>query len=291
MPERNHFHKLTVGCLILLQILFSGCEKELDLNLPVTPSKLVVEGWIENGKKAEVILSHTAPYFSEIDSTTLPDLAESHAKVTLYSGTDEEILTLKPNQAYFPPLVYNSVEMTGEVGMTYTIEVILSGDTITATTQIPEPVELDSVWLAPEPGMSDRYRLWIRLSDNPAKENYYRLLYQRKGKDSQYVSTNISTFSDALINGETADLGFLRGFTSMIALEDENYFEAGDTVSVRFCTIDITQFNFWNVYQNEVLAASNPLATSNNQLNSNITGGLGIWSGYGTTYYVAHAKK
>jgi hypothetical protein len=45
-------------------------------------------------------------------------------------------MTLKPNQAYFPPLVYNSVEMTGG-GTTYTIEVILSGDTITATTQIP----------------------------------------------------------------------------------------------------------------------------------------------------------
>jgi hypothetical protein len=179
----------------------------------------------------------------------------------------------------------------GQTGKTYSIEVVLSGDTITATTTIPEPVDLDSVWLAPEPGMDDKYRLWVRLSDNPAEENYYRLLYQRKGKDGQYVSTNISTFSDKLYNGETVEMGFLRGFSSMIALEDENYFEAGDTVSVKFCTIDVTQFNFWNVYQNEVLAASNPLATSNNQLNSNIVGGLGIWTGYGTTYYLATAKK
>ncbi len=291
MLNQRRLNKLLPGYLILLAIFFQGCEQEIDLDLPVTPSKLVVEGWIENGKTAEIILSHTAPYFSVIDSTTLPDFAESHAKVTLYSGTDEEILTLKPNQAYFPPLVYTSVSLLGQTGKTYSIEVVLNGDTITATTTIPKPVELDSVWLAPEPGMEDKYRLWVKLSDNPAEENYYRLLYQRKGKDSQYISTNISTFSDKLYNGETVEMGFLRGFSSMVALEEENYFEAGDTVSVRFCTIDVTQFNFWNVYQNEVLAASNPLATSNNQLNSNIVGGLGIWTGYGTTYYLATAKK
>jgi hypothetical protein len=291
MALRLQLYKLLPVYFLLLVIFFQGCEQEVDLGLPVTPSKLVVEGWIENGKTAEIILSHTAPYFSVIDSSTLPDFAESHAKVTLYAGTDEEILTLKPNQAYFPPLVYTSVSMTGQIGNTYSIEVVLNGDTITATTTIPPPVELDSVWLAPEPGMENRYRLWVRLSDNPAEENYYRLLYQRKGKDSQYVSANISTFSDKLYNGETVEMGFLRGFSSMLALEDENYFEADDTVSVKFCTIDVAQFNFWNVYQNEVLAASNPLATSNNQLNSNIVGGLGIWTGYGTTYYLVTAKK
>ncbi len=291
MLYKSHMTKLCFSGMVVLQCIFSGCEKELELDLPVPPSKLVVEGWIENGKLAEVILSHTAPYFSVIDSTTLPDFAESHAKVTLYSATEQEILTLKPNQAYFPPLVYRSVTMSGETGNTYSIEVVLSGDTITATTAIPEPVELDSVWFATDPGMTDKGRIWIRLTDNVAETNYYRLLYQRKGKDSQFVATNISTFSDGLFNGQTVEMGFLRGFSSMISLEEENFFEVGDTISVKFCTIDAEQFEFWNVYQSEVLAASNPLATSNNQLKSNIVGGLGIWTGYGTTYYLIHAKK
>jgi hypothetical protein len=53
----------------------------------------------------------------------------------------------------------------------------------------------------------------------------------RERKDSQYVQTNISTFSDAIINGKQLIWVFCEP-TSMIALEDENYFEAGDTVSV-----------------------------------------------------------
>jgi hypothetical protein len=276
--------------IIALTCVVSGCEKELDLNLPVTPSSLVVEGWIENGRNAEIILSHSAPYFSVIDSNSLPDFAETHAKVTLISGSESEILTLVPNQAYFPPFIYRSVEMTGEIDSSYSIEVILSGDTLTATTTIPEPVFLDSVWFSCDPGLETKGRIWIRLNDNKAQDNYYRILYKRKDKDNKYIAPNLSTFSDRLFNGETVDLGFLRGFSSMIAVEEENYFEVGDTVSVKFCTIDNIQFEFWNVYQNQVLAAANPLATSNNQLKSNVKGGLGIWTGYGATYYLIYAK-
>ena len=280
---------ITVTC-ILVQAFFSGCEKELDLDLPVTPSKLVVEGWIENGRIAEIILSHSAPYFSAIDSNSLPSFAESHAKITLRSGTDAEILTLSPNQAYFPPLVYRSEEMKGEAGNVYSIEVVLEGDTITASTTIPQPVLLDSVWFARDPGKGENGRLWIRLTDEGSTVDYYRLLYKRKGKDSTYVATNISTFSDGLFNGTAIEMGFKRGITNMISLEEEYFFTVGDTVSVKFCTIDNEQFEFWNVYQNKVIASANPLATSNNQLISNVSGGLGIWSGYGATYYLVYAK-
>jgi hypothetical protein len=283
-------NKLIFLGIIIMQTCISGCEKELDLNLPVTPSKLVVEGWIENGKNAEIILSHSAPYFSAIDSNSLLDFAETHAKVTLFSGATDEILTLKPNQAYFPPFIYRSIEMAGEAGKSYSIEVVLSGDTVTAVTTIPEPVNLDSVWFAPDPGMDSKGRIWIRLTDNGALENFYRILYKRKGKDIQYISANLSTFSDVLYNGRTVEMGFLRGFSSMIAVEKEYYFEAGDTVSVKFCTIDKVQFAFWNGYQNAVLASANPLASSNYQLKSNIKGGLGIWTGYGATYYLIYAK-
>jgi hypothetical protein len=290
MLGKKQIIKITILGPMIAQFLITGCQKELDLALPARPSRLVVEGWIENGRNAEIILSHTAPYFSSIDSNTLLDFAETHAKVTLFSDAEEEILTLKPNQAYFPPLVYRSVEMMGKSQMTYSLEVILSGDTVTATTTITEPVNLDSVWFERDPGMDVKGRIWVRLTDDVNEVNYYRILYKRKGKDSTYISTNLSAFSDVLFNGETAEMGFLRGFSSMIAVEQENYFEVGDTISLKFCTIDKEQFEFWNVYQNLVLAATNPLSTSNYHLKSNIKGGLGIWTGYGATYYLVYAR-
>jgi hypothetical protein len=272
----------------------ASCEKELDLNFPEVPSKMVVEGWIENGQFAEVILSHSAPYFSSIDSSNITDFAETHAKVTLFTESESEVLTMKPNQNYFPPYVYKSSDLKGEAGSAYSIEIVYERnrirDTITASTSIPEPVELDSVWFEKDPGMASKGRLWIRLSDDGSKTNYYRLLYKRKGKDEKYTAPNVSTFSDVMINGKTEQMGFLRGISSLISVEDENYFLESDTISVKFCTIDETQFNFWNVYQSKVIASANPLATSNNQLKSNISGGLGIWSGYGASYYIIYGK-
>jgi hypothetical protein len=283
--------------IISLCILtFTACEKELQLNFPVTTPQMVVEGWIENGRQAEIILSHSAPYFSDIDSNNIKQFGETHAKVTLRGENENEILTLRPNDGYFPPFVYKSVNMHGESGKTYSLEIVKfnettgSNDTITANTTIPEPVGLDSLWFQTDPGMETKGRLWIRLSDDGNKVNFYRILYMRKGKDSKYTATNISTFSDVMINGKTAEMGFLRGISSLITLEKENYFEKGDTISVKFCAIDEEQFNFWNVYQSKVIASANPLATSNNQLKSNIHGGLGMWSGYGATYYVVIAR-
>lgn len=280
--------------ILIAGFILIACEKELELDLPSVPPKVVVEGWIENGQHAEIILSHTAPYFSKIDSTTIMNFAETRAKVTLNRGTESEILTLKPGRGYFPPYVYKSSEISGETGESYSIEIVYEvdrkTDTITATTTIPEPVGLDSVWFRKDPGMDTKGRLWLRLTDDGSETNYYRILYKRKGKDTRYIPTNVSTFSDAMINGKTTEMGFLRGISSLISVEDENYFETGDTISVKFCTIDEVQFHFWNVYQSKVLASANPLATSHNQLQTNVKGGLGIWSGYGATYYLVIAK-
>ncbi len=272
--------------LIMTASLLTQCEKEVDLNMPVTAQKLVVEGWIENGKAAEVILSMSAPYFSSIDSSNIRDYAVTHAKATLYCDGDAEILTLTPNKAYFPPYVYKSVRIKGEKGRQYSIEIILDGDTITATTKIPAPVMADSVWFQSDQGKTGQGRIWIRVSDPLSETNFYRILYKRKGKDSRYLPGNFSTFSDILFNGKTIEMGFLRGYSSLLTRDEENYFVAGDTVSVRFCSIDKDQFTFWNGYQNAVLAAANPLSASNVHLQSNVKGGLGVWTGYGAIYYV-----
>lgn len=276
--------RLVLACLPGL--LLFACEKQLDLNLPTGEQKIVVEGWIENGKNAEVILSLTAPYFSSIDSSNLFEYAVTHAKVTLFTEDSSEILTLKRNTDYFPPYVYRSVDIRGATGKTYTIEVVLNRDTLTASSRIPEPVALDSVWFAADPGLDGAGRIWARLTDRADRENYYRILYRRKGKDSRYLPGSLSTFSDVLFNGKTAEMGFTRGYTSLLSTGEDKYFHAGDTVSIRFCSIEREQFEFWNGYQNEVISAANPLAAGNYMLKSNVHGGLGIWTGYGATYYV-----
>lgn len=66
-------------------------------------------------------------------------------------------------------------------------------------------------------------------------------------------------------------------------------FRKGDTIILKFCSINKQTFDFWNSYQGKVLNIT-AFASSPNQLKSNITGGIGIWGGYGASYYRVIAK-
>jgi hypothetical protein len=115
------------------------CEKELSIELPQPESKIVVEGWIEHEGYPNVILTRSAPYFSSIDSGSLRNYVVTKAKVTVISGDQHEVLTLKPNDAYFPPYVYFGTELKGKVQGRYYLKVEFedSENNVYASTSIP----------------------------------------------------------------------------------------------------------------------------------------------------------
>ncbi len=196
---RNTF--LTALIIAFIDIIIQGCTKELSIDIPEPDTKLVVEGWIEQGKSAKVILTQSVPFFSELDSGSLMEIPITRARVTLLSETEHEILTLIPNIAYFPPYVYNSIEMKGVVNRRYQLTIDYRGMTWNALTSIPEPAYLDSVWFELEPGYDSLGKVWIQFTDNPVTTDYYRVLTQVKGKDKKYIPCYTSTFSDRYISG------------------------------------------------------------------------------------------
>ena len=74
--------------LLFLLVAFTAqyCEKDVDIDLPQSDSKTVVEGWIEHDRYPHVILTRSAPYFASIDSGVLRDYVVTTAKVTIITG-------------------------------------------------------------------------------------------------------------------------------------------------------------------------------------------------------------
>ena len=91
MTKRNFKLIFFVVCFISA---FS-CNDELTLNLPLPDDKIVIDGWIDGGQYAKVLLTRNSPYFSSIDSASLRDLVLTAAKVTLTDGDKTEILILR----------------------------------------------------------------------------------------------------------------------------------------------------------------------------------------------------
>lgn len=279
----------SIPITLIFIVIITGCVP-YDYNFEDYKNKVVIDGWIENGKFPIVLLSSSAGYFSEVDSNTIRNYVITSARVEVSDGENSEVLTLKPNDAYFPPYLYQGTEIKGEVGKTYSIKVNYNGQEITAETSIPKPVTLDSVYFKLDAPHDSLGFIWVKFTDNPDEKNYYRTLTRIQSKEEIYYATYIPNFNDNYFNGQAIEVALYQGNKSSLQLQDQIHFQLGDTVSLKFTSIDKASYNFWNTFNREVINAGNPFAAANSRVISNVNGGLGIWCGYGANYYRIIAK-
>lgn len=281
----QNIKRLCLGFAIVLL----GCEHQIEL--PDYERKLVVEGYIEQGRFPVVYLTYSSSYYSPIDSSAFLDLVEGSARVKVSDGEETEVLIRFSNGNIFPTYVYEGRDIRGEVGKTYYLEVISRGDTVTATTTIPEPAEFDSLWYELSTEHDSRVNIWARLTDNYATENYYRFFTRVKGHDTQYYPTHKSVIRDAFFQGESFELSLLRGAGNTLepTFDAGVFFDLGDTVDVRLTTMDNAHFEFWNDLEREQYLALSPFSSAGNDITSNLHSAkgqaLGVWGGYGASYY------
>jgi hypothetical protein len=214
----------------------------------------------------------------------------TRAKVTLTYGDQSEILTLRPNDAYFPPLYYFSSNILGKFKGLYNLKIENDGKIYNASTTIPELVYPDSVWFEKYDNNDTLGLVWIRLSDDPQKDNFYRTMIKRLNKDKIFVPTLISVYDDKLFNGETLTISLSKGSSNLTEIGKSRFFEVGDTLILKFCSIDKSHYDFWHSIQNSIITSANPFSSNKSDIISNIEGGLGIWGGYAAVYDTIIAK-
>lgn len=287
MKERSKKYFLVS---LILCAAFS-CNRDLKLSLPDPDDKIVIDGWMDSGQYAKVLLTRNTPYLSTIDSATGRSLVLTRAKVTLTDGENSEILILRKNDNYFPPYIFEGNEIVGETGKTYTITAEYGGKTAWAKTTIPEKVNLDTAFFQLEADQDSLGSIYIEFTDPPLIKNYYRILTLIKGIDKHYTSSMVMGIDDIFFSGQKFGFSINRGADSYLTFGKNKYFHLGDTVNIKFCTIDKPHYDFWNSFQEEVLNSGNPFATSLIGIKSNVMGdGLGIWGGYGVSNYILIIK-
>lgn len=256
-------------------------------------SEIVVDGWIEQGQPARVLLSKSAPYFGDIDSLTLRNYALTYAKVILNDGQNEEILTLTPNSSFFPPYMYVSTEIIGEVGKSYQLTIEAEHKTVTANTTIPDPIALTDAYMHKKNHSDTLGVITIEFTDPIEKENFYMAFIKNENDNSPFQSSFSPPFQDKYFNGQNIKFDLQKGMNNALSLSNYNdaFFNINDTITVKFCSIDSISFLFWLTFKKEIINTTNPFAATNSSVKSNITNGLGIWCGYGASYYTVYPDK
>lgn len=283
---------------VLLVLLCCSCEKEVQIDLAATEGKVVVEGAIETGLPPYVFLSRSIGFFSRVDLNTLNNSFLHGARITVGDGTRSVGLreyTFRTNgiNLYFYSVDsadVNALSFRGEAGKTYSLRIEYEGKTYESSALIPYPSRLDSLWAEPPPpsempeGYPNSMLLFARYTDPDTPGNRVRYYTQRNGQS--FLAPYYSVYDDAIVNGTRVDIQLSAGFNRMdsIDLNTFGYFYRGDTVVVKWCSIDKAVFDFWRTLEFSYGSTGNPFA-SPVEVTTNIRGGaLGVWAGYGSTF-------
>jgi glycosyltransferase involved in cell wall biosynthesis len=260
-----------------------------------------VDGSIENEDFAMVVVSRSVPYFDEVSTQSLSNVFVLDAVVVVDDGQYSDTLQLVFDPQAFPPVFYRGANplLKGISGKSYNLTVIADGKTLTARTSIPTPIPLDSLYWKPDAANDALGFGWGHFKDPDTIGNIYRIFVKRQGYPF-YATIRRSTSDDRIYNGLSTEFSFFRPDSVPSFLlsdearesEDRFYFKRGDTIYMKWATLDRISYEFVNTYEIAATSFRNPFAAPT-FIRSNIqgAGGLGGWVGYGVSFHLYVVPK
>jgi hypothetical protein len=269
--------------ILFASILLTACfEMQYDTAAAEYEPKIAVEGWIESGSYPFVLLSRSVSFEHNLDTAYLLDHAIRSAKVTVSDGVVSETLTLGSNSAYLPPYVYYGYRLKGETGKNYTLRIEYGGQVITATTTINPPVAIDeSRFEATSPYDTAGY-IYIRFRNT--SDAYYQVATMTDGAERVFTPCLFGNIAAAnYAKGESIELQLNKGpsLTQTDGIDFNTTYIRGDRVHIKLRTQSRDSYLFFTSRQDEILNAFNPIFPAHTNLKTNISGGIGYWSGFG----------
>ena len=261
--------------LLPLLVLLAACSKQDETG----ESQLVMEGWIEHGGHPIILLSEsiTVENNKEISPKDLVNQLAKWAKVTVSDGEKDVVLTGMADNNYFPPYVFTTASITGEVGKTYSIRVEYKDYVATAKTTIPKPVPIEKAYVK-KVAADSLCTVIVGFNDPAEKGNYYKVFTKTIGKDMHYHPSALSSMSDETLNGYSEIMVY--STQRLLDFIDKPNLKLGEELWIKLYTMEEQAFQYWTNF--EVMIASNVANTYyQNDMTSNVEGALGYWIGYG----------
>lgn len=284
--------KIKIGIGLLIAVALSSCEKDINVNLPEYQSKIVIEGAIETGEPAMVFITRSTDYFQKYDLETITNMFITNAVVTVTNQNgvvDSLHFTTDPTQSM--PVFYKGSTVLGETGGTYKLKVVVDGKEYSSSTTILPAVPMDSLNFVEQDESNHAGIVRVSFTDPAGAHNYYRVFTKVLGADEMFLPVwGGASFDDRLIDGVHTFGDLYKGSQSNLVQNDTStseeymsahFFMPGDTVVVKWCSIDYSSYQFWYSADVEIYSGGNPF-TSPSPIISNIPDALGVWCGYGT---------
>lgn len=236
-------------------MLFTACEKVIDLPLKDAEPRLVIEGVVDDTHTEQwVKISETTPFDSSAGQTFI-----SGAAVRVLSSAGKVVSFEERKPGY-----YLAQDFKGVSGQTYRLEVNYKGEMYSATSTMPSKVPVDSIGFSESTILDRSFRTINVLFQDPAEEkNFYRFIIRSGYQDQKYSFI----FNDKYNNGKKV-------IYNMNTVDMD--LAPSDSLILEAMMIDGSIYDYWKGVEGQNPGASNPANPPSNISN----GALGYFSAH-----------
>ncbi|TSJ45624.1 DUF4249 family protein [Fluviicola chungangensis] len=224
-------------------LVFSGCEKVIDVDLNDTEQKVVIEGFILHGDTVQRIRITKTQNF---DESTAPPVVDN-ASITVIDNLGNAGTFTSVGNGWYELTNYPGFE-----GRTYTLTAVVDGNSYSGSSTLPAYQPLQDLYVEFYPfGTDTLISLVPAHFDQQGIANYYQFHVYVNGERDKTVYIQDDQFTDGNLVVEPL-------FVSDLAI--------GDTVRVDFFCIDKpihTYFNQLGVNSSSQATPANPISNLN----------------------------
>lgn len=238
--------------LFISTLIFSSCEKVINVDLNEADRVYVIEGQLTNIEEMNFVKItksddfYETEEFEKITGATVT-ITDDFGNTTLFSEIE--------------PGLYRSPGFTAIAYTNYQLSAIIEGEEFTASTYMPGNTTIDSIpYLQGSFFGAEGYNAFLYWTDDANEKNYYKYnnWVKSTGDDAFTPDPSISITEDALFNGiSTGTPLFTRSF------------DLGDSVIVDLMEIDEHNFKYWyalsQVTSGQTAAPGNPISNLSNE--------------------------
>ena len=254
--------KLQLSFILIFVLLITGCTKEIQLDLPVYESKMVLEFYLENNKSLQCVLQESINF----TDTAQFKLINNALIVLTHKGIKDTLANRFYIDSQFRKIYnyYNPKIIELEPNTDYEVYVKDSkGREMRGKTRLNTIVPIDS--LVYSYNSDNKAAIGLIFNDQESTRNYYRIVaYKDTGTIEEDEVWDIR-FEDILFNGKK--FSFYTGYA----------FNPGDTITGRLYHLTEEHNNFTESVNDARAANANPFGQPANII-SNVSGGLGIFT-------------
>lgn len=248
----------SVLVLLVTILVFSSCEKVIDLDLTSSGSQLVIEGNItDQAGPYYVKLTKSVPFDA---SSNYPVVADALVVISDNTGVADTL-------TYTADGIYQTNILQGVPGRTYTLEVVAEGKSYAAESLMAPYVPFDSVRVSAFEfaGTIQNVIVPVYKDQESIGNNYFFVLKVNGVLDKTYILWNDNTNN---------------GMVNQRPLNTRTTIESGDNISLEMQTLNIDAYNYYFTLSQISGGGPGGGTTPTNPPN-NITGGaLGLFSAH-----------